>query len=60
MRLSIHPSRVGIVVGSETGENLGGSGALLTSVMLVSMMFFSSRRAVYYGRAVGVDGGELE
>ena len=39
IKLSIHPSRVGIEAGSEAGDNLDGSGARPTSSILVSMMF---------------------
>lgn len=38
IRLSIHPSRVGMDAGSVAGDNLDGSGALPTSSILVSMM----------------------
>jgi len=38
MRLSIHPSSVGIEAGSDAGDSLAGSGARLTSSILVSMI----------------------
>lgn len=38
MRLSIHPSKVGIGAASDAGEILAGSGALPTSSILVSMI----------------------
>jgi hypothetical protein len=55
IKLSIHPSRVGIEAGSDAGDNLDGSGALPTSSILVSMVF------LLYCGALGceVDGGEL-
>jgi hypothetical protein len=39
IKLSIHPSRVGIVAGSDVGDSLDGSGVLLASSILVSILF---------------------
>jgi hypothetical protein len=48
IKLSIHPSSVGIDAGSDAGESFEGSGALPTSSILVSMVL-----SVVLGGVVG-------